>query len=88
MKTIVFFYLNRPEKAHNLTPHQRRCYDAISHFSMSYLTKEATLKARVSENGAALPTPNIVSRKRVTGKTDHDAPAPQTNAEDGVPNDG
>ena len=61
---MPFFDINRPERSNELSAWAKRSYDAISHFSMSYDTKEDEILVAVSEHLVELPRRRPVERRR------------------------
>jgi hypothetical protein len=67
-RQLIFFELNRPEIANVLSAWAKQSYDVISHFSMSYDTKELQIPVLVSKASVDLPCRPPVDRKRLSSK--------------------
>ena len=65
---LCFYEMNRPELAKDLSAWSKRSFDVITHFSMSYDTKEAQVLVDVSDKQVDLPPPQARSRKRLLSK--------------------
>ena len=67
-KQLQYLHINRPEKAKELTLHDKKAYDAISFQSMSYRTKAVSLPTMVAVCSVDIPPIPIIAKTRLAKK--------------------